>query len=476
MMKRIGPALAALMIGAGASAADYPTKPINLIVPFAAGGSNDIVARAIGKGLADAWGQSVLIDNRAGAGGVIGAEAAARAPNDGHTILLVSSTFTINQAIRKRLPYDTLKDFSAVAFVAQSPLLVTAAPKLPASSVKELIELAKTKTVTYASSGLGSINQVAAELIAGATRRLTLLMLNVAIFISRTAATRISPSRAPSVGSLRISLTAARRCPVEKNECQGIAGLCHRVAALAGYLAGDAACIFRNHFAEAVALDGNLLSGFDFVVELDEVLDQPPLGCENWERTVADKDTHVLACATHWPGKHAVMLEDIHCPFHEKRDHLEVQDARSADLRRKGRNAHVDERVVQDTRIHVVIEDLADGVEFRHRPDLGNIHSGDIECGDIESGCSGMEIDRGVGVPPQQPVEQEPGVSARRSRTVLVPGPFPIHVDQVSASTRIGPPALHAFHGRAGHVCHRHHRARHLRRIELVHHGLDRMH
>ena len=168
MMKRIGSALAALMIATGASAADYPTKPINFIVPFAAGGSNDIVARAIGKGLADAWGQPVLIDNRAGAGGVIGAEAVARAPNDGHTILLVSSTFTINQAIRKRLPYDTLKDFSAVAFLAQSPLLVTAAPKLPASSMKELIELAKTKPVTYASSGLGSINQIAAELIAGA--------------------------------------------------------------------------------------------------------------------------------------------------------------------------------------------------------------------------------------------------------------------------------------------------------------------
>ena len=167
-MKSIGLVLAALMIATGARAADYPTKPINIIVPFAAGGSNDIVARAIGKGLADAWGQPVLIDNRAGAGGVIGAEAVARALNDGHTILLVSSTFTINQAIRKRLPYDTLKDFSAVAFVAQSPLLVAAAPKLPASSMKELIELAKTKTVTYASSGLGSINQIAAELIAGA--------------------------------------------------------------------------------------------------------------------------------------------------------------------------------------------------------------------------------------------------------------------------------------------------------------------
>jgi tripartite-type tricarboxylate transporter receptor subunit TctC len=168
MMKRVVLALAALMIASGATAAGYPTKPINIIVPFAAGGSNDIVARAIGKGLADAWGQPVLIDNRGGAGGVIGAEAAARAPSDGHTILLVSSTFTINQAIRKRLPYDTLKDFSAVAFVAQSPLLVTAAPNLPASSMRELIELAKTKPVTYASSGLGSINQIAAELIAGA--------------------------------------------------------------------------------------------------------------------------------------------------------------------------------------------------------------------------------------------------------------------------------------------------------------------
>src|SRR5260370_845376 len=106
-------------------------------------------------------------------------------------------------------------------------------------------------------------------------------MLNVAIFISRTAAAMISPSRAPGVGSLRISLPAVWRRPVEKNECQGITGLCHRVATLACYLAGHAACIFRNHFAEAVALDGHLLSGFDFVVELDQVLDQPALGCAN---------------------------------------------------------------------------------------------------------------------------------------------------------------------------------------------------
>jgi tripartite-type tricarboxylate transporter receptor subunit TctC len=107
-MKSIGLVLAALMIATGARAADYPTKPINIIVPFAAGGSNDIVARAIGKGLADAWGQPVVIDNRAGAGGVIGAEAVARAPNDGHTILLVSSTFKTRSVVKRGsdLPLD----------------------------------------------------------------------------------------------------------------------------------------------------------------------------------------------------------------------------------------------------------------------------------------------------------------------------------------------------------------------------------
>src|SRR5262249_11251123 len=138
--------------------------------------------------------------------------------------------------------------------------------------------------------------------------------------------------------------------------------------------------------------------------------------------------------------------EDVHCAFHEQRDHLEVQDAGSADLMREGRDAHVDERIMQDTGIYMIVEDLADGVEFHHRLDLRHIHAGNIECGDIESGGPGMEVDRGVGVRPQQPVEQEPGVSAGRGGAVLVPGPFPIHVYQINASARIGPSALHAFH------------------------------
>jgi len=146
----------------------YPSRHITLIIPFAAGGSNDIIARTIGKGLTDAWGQPVIAENRAGAGGVIGASAVAAARPDGYTLLLVSSTFTINAAIKKSMPFDTIKDFTPVACIARSPLLVTASNKLAVKSAKELLALASSSPnqITYASSGLGSINQISAELIA----------------------------------------------------------------------------------------------------------------------------------------------------------------------------------------------------------------------------------------------------------------------------------------------------------------------
>ena len=98
------------------------------------------------------------------------------------------------------------------------------------------------------------------------------------------------------------------------------------IASLARYLPGHAACIFRNHFAETVALDGDLLSGFDLVVELDQMLDEPALGCQDRERAVADENTRVLACTSHRSGKDAMMLEDVHCAFHEQGDDFEVQN------------------------------------------------------------------------------------------------------------------------------------------------------
>jgi tripartite-type tricarboxylate transporter receptor subunit TctC len=146
----------------------YPSRQITLIIPFAVGGSNDIVGRAIGRKLTEVWGQPVVVENRSGAGGIIGSSTVAAAPPDGYTLLLVSSTFTINPAIKKSMPFDTVKDFTPVAFIARSPLLLTASNNLAVKSAKELLALAAAKPgqISYASAGPGSINQISAELIA----------------------------------------------------------------------------------------------------------------------------------------------------------------------------------------------------------------------------------------------------------------------------------------------------------------------
>ena len=161
-------AAALVLASTAVRAQTYPARQITLIIPFAAGGSNDIIGRTIGRKLADAWGQPVVVENRGGAGGLIGTSAVVASPPDGYTLLLVSSTFTINPAIRKSMPFDTIKDFTPVAFIARSPLLVTASNDLAVNSAKELLALARRNPgqITYGSAGPGSINQIAAELIA----------------------------------------------------------------------------------------------------------------------------------------------------------------------------------------------------------------------------------------------------------------------------------------------------------------------
>ena len=169
-MVKTGALLAAALVLAGpaARAQAYPSRQITLIIPFAAGGSNDMVGRTIGKKLAEAWGQPVVVENRAGAGGIIGSSAVAAAPPDGYTLLLVSSAFTINPAIKKNMPFDTSRDFTPIAFIARSPLLLTVSNKLAVKSAQELLALARDNPghITYGSAGPGTINQIAAELIA----------------------------------------------------------------------------------------------------------------------------------------------------------------------------------------------------------------------------------------------------------------------------------------------------------------------
>ena len=231
-MIKTGAFLAAALVLASPAvhAQTYPSRQITLIIPFAAGGSNDVVGRAIGKKLTEAWGQPVIVENRPGAGGMIGTSAVAAAPPDGYTLLLVSSTFTINPAIKKSMPFDTIKDFTPVAFIARSPLLVAASNKLPVESVKELLALARSKPgqITYASSGPGSINQISAELIAlsagvklvhvpykgGAPALNDLLGGHVDIYVSSLP--QVLPL-AQSGQAKALAVTSARRTPLLPN-------------------------------------------------------------------------------------------------------------------------------------------------------------------------------------------------------------------------------------------------------------------
>ena len=147
----------------------YPSKPIRLIVPFAAGGNVDIVTRVIARKLTENLGQQVVIDNRGGAGGVIGTELAARALPDGYTLLMVSASHVTNPSLRK-LPYDTEKDFAAISVVVDVPVILVVHPSLPVRTVPELITLAQAKPgqLNYGSGGNGTGAHLAAELLKGA--------------------------------------------------------------------------------------------------------------------------------------------------------------------------------------------------------------------------------------------------------------------------------------------------------------------
>jgi tripartite-type tricarboxylate transporter receptor subunit TctC len=159
-------ALQLCMLAAVSHAQTYPAKPVRLIVPFAPGGSTDIVARVLGQKLNEMWGQPVLVDNRAGGSTVIGTEIVAKAAPDGHTLLVTPAPFTIVPSLIPKLPYDPQKDFEPVTLINTTPLVVVVHPGVPARSMKDLVALAKSKpgTLNYGSSGSGGSNHLAGEL------------------------------------------------------------------------------------------------------------------------------------------------------------------------------------------------------------------------------------------------------------------------------------------------------------------------
>lgn len=156
----------ALLFAGPILAQSFPAKPVRVVVPYPPGGPTDIVARVLFQQVAEATGQQFLIDNRAGAGGNIGAELVAKSPPDGYTVLIGTTAHAINMSLFKNLGYDVQKDLMPVSLLTQGPLVLVAHPQFPASSVKEVIELAKTKPggLNFASSGNGQSTHLSAEL------------------------------------------------------------------------------------------------------------------------------------------------------------------------------------------------------------------------------------------------------------------------------------------------------------------------
>ena len=156
----------AACVGHNAYGQSFPAKPVRIIVPFATGGASDIVGRVVGQKLGELWGQTAVIDNRAGGSGMIGTEQVARAAPDGYTLLLVEPTFAITPSLFPKAPFDVVKDFAPIVQIGQAPQVLVVHPSVPAKTVKELIALAKAKPgqLNFASPGTGTTGHLGLEL------------------------------------------------------------------------------------------------------------------------------------------------------------------------------------------------------------------------------------------------------------------------------------------------------------------------
>jgi tripartite-type tricarboxylate transporter receptor subunit TctC len=172
---KVAPALLLLALGAAFTAADtgaaWPDRPVRVVVPFPPGGNTDIVARMVAPRLAEEYGQQFVVDNRGGAGGTVGAEIVVRANPDGHTIIVIASTYASSAALYK-LPYDPVKGIAPVTLITKGPLVLAGSLSLKAINLKELIELVRAKpgALNYGSSGTGSVPHLATELFRQMTK------------------------------------------------------------------------------------------------------------------------------------------------------------------------------------------------------------------------------------------------------------------------------------------------------------------
>ena len=220
---------AALLAAGGALPADFPVKAVRIVTPFPPGGSVDLVARLLGADLAKAWGQQVIVDNRAGASGNIGSELAKNAPADGYTLLVNTLPFVTNQFVYAKMPYDPLTDFAPVSLVSSVASLLLVHPSLPVKTVKELIALAKSKppgALSYATAGpatnphiagellnyLGKVDIVAVHYKGGGPATTATISGETQVFYSSTISDALPLVEAKRLRALGV--TSARRSPV----------------------------------------------------------------------------------------------------------------------------------------------------------------------------------------------------------------------------------------------------------------------
>ncbi|MFZ9151461.1 MAG: Bug family tripartite tricarboxylate transporter substrate binding protein, partial [Burkholderiales bacterium] len=166
ILQRTLVALLLAVCAGGVSAQAWPSKPVRFVVPYPPGGSNDVLTRITAQAMAPGLGQQIVIDNRGGAGGMIGADHVAKSVPDGYTIVNVQASFTANAALRQKMAYDPMGDFAYIGMMARGPLLAVVHPSLPVKNIRELIALAKAKPgqINYGSTGTGGHNHMATEL------------------------------------------------------------------------------------------------------------------------------------------------------------------------------------------------------------------------------------------------------------------------------------------------------------------------
>src|SRR5690349_13718563 len=157
--------LLAAVAGHAAERGGFPSKPVRIIVPYAPGGGLDFIARLLQQPLNERWGVPVIVDNRPGASGMVGTQIVQRATPDGYTVAMVSSEFITAPLVYRQQPYDTIKDFTGIVQTASQSYFLVVHPSVPAKSVKELVEVSKTRELNWTSSGLGGMGHLSGELL-----------------------------------------------------------------------------------------------------------------------------------------------------------------------------------------------------------------------------------------------------------------------------------------------------------------------